>query len=420
MDNNTINTRFSYSLVGLVLFLIFFMSVIHPILFYPLFLLPAIFLFNKYKYNKYYTINFQPFIIVIILILFFIFHLVISQHKNFSFVFGTIISLFICLGLIQKINYRIVEKLVIIFGVVHLFFAIWYLVSFSSLFGLFNHILPKDTIWGMLEFHSQGKNVGINSQTSSLAYYLSLLLGILYIKYREHLKINVLFLILLAIVALLSTSRRGAFVFSMLGIFTLFIFYKKYSFIKILLFVSSVLVLFSFGIYMLLQNGFEISTLERMDLENVDFSDYNSINELSSSRLSLIFYAYDFFQSSPILGKGFKFFFDEMGQDVHNLFLQLLCEAGIIGFTAIISFISYNFITTINLLKKRGVYDKAIMYSFYCQFLFIMFCFVENPLSDRYIFLNYVIAISLLYNRMLNIKIESMETYFNNFRPKFL
>lgn len=216
----------------------------------------------------------------------------------------------------------------------------------------------------------------------------------------------IILLLLIVFIAILTTSRRGALIFSILGVFSLICFVKRYSLIKILI---SILLVFTFVllIYHIASIcGIELSIFDRFNMEDVDFSDYNSVNELSSSRLSLIVHAYNYFLESPVIGHGFKFFYNERGQDVHNTFLQLLCESGIVGTILILWFIFYNLIKTFYMIKRSAYMADSILLSYYMQFVFFSMFFIENPLSDRFCFLTYMIAISFLYNRMLNMKID--------------
>ena len=317
---------------------------------------------------------------------------------------GTLTTFLLGIVLIQKIEYRIIEKWIIILGCVQFFFGVWSLLSFSSLSFLGHFFLPEKVMNAMFQFHQEGRNTGINSQTSPFAFYLSQLLGVLYIKYYEYITWKKIILCIPILLVLFTTSRRGALIATFAGIFLCRSLINKYSVQRFFVVVLLSLVLVIGTVKGLMFLGIDFSVFDRFSIENIDFSDYNSVNELSSSRLSLIVNAYRFFTQTPILGKGFKFFFETMGQDVHNTFLQLLCESGVLGFGIFICFFIYNMSNTLLIIKRSGCKYKEILYSFYMQFFFLIMCFIENPISDRYIFLAYIIAVALLYNFMLQSK----------------
>jgi hypothetical protein len=391
-------------LLFLLVFYVFFVGILGSIGTYLLLSVTCLFLFNGYKTTCRCTWHFFPFRYCGYIILFLIAHFFLAPYKSPSFLLGTLTTFLIGMALMQKVEYEVIERWIIVFGCIQLFFGLWYLLSFSSLMAIFQYVLPENVLVAMREFHADGRNTGINSQTFPLAFYLVQLLGILFIKYRCRLNLRFVFLSLVILLILFTTSRRGALVFSFAGIFACWVIVKKYSFFKFLMIGSVVLLsifIFIKGLGIL---GLNFPILDRFDVSAVSLTDYESVNELSSSRLSLIVHAYHFFSERPLLGQGFKFFFETKGQDVHNTYLQFLCESGIIGTCMLLSFFLYNLTKTVSIIKQYVRVPKDIVYSFYGQFFFLIICFIENPFSDRYFFLSYIVAVSLMYRRLLKEK----------------
>lgn len=393
-------TTINKILLFMLIVYIFFVCLLGSLETYLLLSITCLLLFNGYKINSVYIWKFSPYRYYCYIMIFLIVHFLLVPFKNVSFLLGTLTTFLIGIALIQKIEYRIVEKWIIILGFVQLFFGLWSFFSFSSLTLLCQYILPSSVLSEMKAFHSEGRNTGINSQTSLLAFYLVQLIGVLFIKYKDKINFKFIFLIIIILLILVTTNRRGALVFTFIGVFSCWIMVKKYSFAKLI--ISGVIALVSlfFIIQGLGKLGFSSQIFDRFNVFAIDLSDYNSVNELASSRLSLIVHAFDFYSERPILGQGFKFFFEERGQDVHNTYLQLLCESGIMGTTIMLLFFLSNIIRTISMAKRYENIPKDILYSFYIQFFFLIMCFIENPFSDRYFILSYVIAISLMYNRL--------------------
>ncbi len=408
MSSFSCTTTVNRILLFLLIFYVFFVGILGSIGTYLFLSIACLFLFNGYKTDYRLTWQFFPFRYCCYIILFLIIHFFLSPYKSSSFLLGTLTTFLIGVALIQKVEYEIIEKWIIIFGCVQFFFGSWYLLSFSSLLAIFQYFLPENVLTAMREFHVDGRNTGINAQTFPLAFYLIQLLGVLFIKYRCRINLQFVFSSLLILFVLFTTSRRGALVFSFIGIFSCWVIVKKYSLIKMIMLGGIALL----GVFVLIEGlkivGLNFEIFDRFDISTVNLMDYDSVNELSSSRLSLIVHAYNFFNESPVWGKGFKFFFDAKGQDVHNTYLQLLCESGIVGAVILLSFFLYNLIKTLSIIKQYHVIPKDIIYSFYGQFFFLGMCLIENPFSDRYFFLSYMIAVSLMYKRLLEKQLQPL------------
>ena len=392
-------------LLFLLIFYIFFVGILGSIGTYLFLSIACLFLFNGYKTNSCYTWHFFPFRYCCYIILFLILHFLLVPFKSPSFLLGTLTTFLIAIALIQKVEYEVIERWIIILGCIQLFFGLWNFLSFSSLISVFQYVLPKNVLLSMQEFHADGRNTGINSQTSPLAFYLVQLLGVLFIKYRYKINLRLIFISLVVLLVIFTTSRRGALVYTFLGMFSCWVIIRKYSFIKIIMIGGITLLSVFASVLVLKELGLDFEVFDRFDISAVNLMDYDSINELSSSRLSLIVHAYHFFSERPLLGQGFKFFFETKGQDVHNTYLQFLCESGIIGTCMLLSFFLYNLTKTVSMIKRYVRVPKDIVYSFYGQFFFLIMCFIENPFSDRYFFLSYMIAISLMYSRLLKEKL---------------
>lgn len=139
-----------------------------------------------------------------------------------------------------------------------------------------------------------------------------------------------------------------------------------------------------------------------------------------SGRLILYDYAQELFQQNYWTGIGWAQFSDKITDvlpsgsslSVHNVYLQLLCETGVIGFAAfLLGAISSIFalIKTKRLLNNYNGYDKTKYETLYSvsltgQVLFLMFCFVENPIYNENDLIFYFLMILLNYNILENLQ----------------
>lgn len=139
-----------------------------------------------------------------------------------------------------------------------------------------------------------------------------------------------------------------------------------------------------------------------------------------SGRLVLYDYAQELFHQNYWTGIGWAQFSDKITDvlpsgsslSVHNVYLQLLCETGVLGFSAFLlgaisSIIAL--IQTKRLLNNYNGYDKTnyeMLYSISLtgQVLFLMFCFVENPIYNENNLIFYFLMILLNYNILENLQ----------------
>lgn len=128
-----------------------------------------------------------------------------------------------------------------------------------------------------------------------------------------------------------------------------------------------------------------------------------------SGRLNLRELALDLFEKNQIIGIGWsnfskisgELYASGVGTSVHNIYLQLLCETGIIGLSAFIIGVVASLLATLktrHTLRNRGIgadsnLGKFWSISFTGQVLFLTFGFVENPLYNANCLLFYMLVI---------------------------
>lgn len=131
-----------------------------------------------------------------------------------------------------------------------------------------------------------------------------------------------------------------------------------------------------------------------------------------SGRTELYALALRLFKQHPIIGIGWGNFREQSLHvfttnnsktfETHNVYLQLLCEMGIVGLlaflTTIISMLVY---TSRRFMRVNAEYrdseeSLALRLSLYLQLFFITYCFSGNPLYDHVFVVTYFIGIVLL------------------------
>lgn len=144
-----------------------------------------------------------------------------------------------------------------------------------------------------------------------------------------------------------------------------------------------------------------------------------------SGRLNLYDYAKELFWTNKWTGIGWAQFSNKITQvlpsgtslSVHNIYLQLLCETGIVGFTAfIVGVLSslYACVKSKRLLnfyngRNKTYLEKVYSVSLTGQVLFILYGFVENPLYNEDNLIFYFILIFMNY-----VLLECLRNYKNS------
>lgn len=144
--------------------------------------------------------------------------------------------------------------------------------------------------------------------------------------------------------------------------------------------------------------------------------------DISSGRTTLYGYAFFQFESSPIIGIGWKSFNQlttslynySSAHYVNNDYLQILCETGIIGFICIFVPMYIFFLKTFKALKiinkKPELFDIkiriALVYSLFMQIYYLIYLFLENPLYNRSFFFMYVISVLIGYKAIDSCKLS--------------
>lgn len=132
--------------------------------------------------------------------------------------------------------------------------------------------------------------------------------------------------------------------------------------------------------------------------------------DITTGRSALWKKAIALFKDNPILGIGVGNYILVSGSytDVHNTYLQVLCEQGIIGFVLYLIGLLFTFVYSINLMIKYNLNenDKALCkYIIFVQMVYLSYCFSGNLNTNMFGYCSYFLYISFLpcieykYNR---------------------
>lgn len=232
-------------------------------------------------------------------------------------------------------------------------------------------------------------NSGFISQTGYAAFFICIAIGALYSFkpfVRGNLRFSFLLFVLLA--GLMITDKRGPAIMCMLTCaFLYYIEGKASKRIERAFYIILAAVLLYGLLSVLVIIGPDIPGIERL---------YSSIGSLlgkgeldDNGRAQLYTQAIEYFFNHPIIGIGwmnYKNIFILRGTHVHNIYLQLLCETGIVGFTIYASFFIVNLVRTCKMVKwhqkSTDICKAWVKFSLFVQVFFLLYGLTGNPLYD--------------------------------------
>ncbi|MFD1064406.1 O-antigen ligase family protein [Oceanobacillus locisalsi] len=149
----------------------------------------------------------------------------------------------------------------------------------------------------------------------------------------------------------------------------------------------------------------------------------DSGEDVTNGRIVLYQRAWELFLENPIFGIGWGQFVEVtsglLARDlvVHNVYLQLLSETGLIGFIIIIIPIIYGYILTIKCYKgiKNTTFisvkwKTGLVFSIYYQTFFLLYCFTENPFYNVVYLFMFFFCLAIV-NSFIVLKIRKSEYY---------
>ena len=334
--------------------------------------------------------------------------------------------LFLCL--LSCRNRRWIKPTLHIMGMGYLFYAV------ATIFLYFNRSIYMSYVVDLfpatkarlIAWYNNGYMAGLTNHYSTNAMLLAtgmLLFGVRFLnniqskersrsirKQRRYLLIS----FVLLLVSLLLTAKRAHIIFVAAAFFVIYYFStsdQKASgrFIKIV----------GFMLGFLVAGTIVLSCVPALSGFITRFQETMDSGDIAMGRYVLWEYAISAFKKNWLLGIGWHQFAPTLSiayngikvYDVHNIYLQLLCETGIVGFSVYISWMAnflyraiknYKFIVK---MKADGMqFDKTVLaFSLGFQIFFLLYGFTGNPLYDQEMYIPYLIscAITMFYSHNL-------------------
>ena len=215
--------------------------------------------------------------------------------------------------------------------------------------------------------------------------------------------------VLILILSLLLVGKRGPFLFMIITLLIVRILPERGSKWLNRLWIALMVLLAVVVLFFIFQDALSQIPLFRRVILSVQ--GFLSGEDISSGRMKLTKWAVQLFRENPLTGIGWsQYKLTTAGNatltkylDTHNVYLQLLCETGIIGF----SFFALVFVLSWNLAQKgycaciRSNDEKlrkwlpAMTFSLSFQTYFLLYSLSGNPLYDQFYQILYGVSCSI-------------------------
>lgn len=298
----------------------------------------------------------------------------------------------------------IVGSVVFLIGVVIQLFA----PSFydSWIFPLFQEEGRRDVI---RQYYRHRMYTGFGSETAICAQFMILGLVCLYsmaTKKSKQWRIIAALLGTLLMIGIVLTGKRSSLLFLIASLlYTLLVAVPRSKKVKRILKILLGTVFFAIILFIALPKIVDISTSRNAIVRIVEYN--SSDADISNGRFRLWANAWIAFQQHPFFGNGWSWHFLNYGAGVHNTYLQLLCECGIIGGSFVICTMFYFFLCCHRNMRKaiKSENPDKIAIGKFCMFsqtYILLYCMTGNPLYNYSFLLWYILSISLVTAGLLN------------------
>lgn len=300
----------------------------------------------------------------------------------------------------DPVKYLTPMKLIIFFG---LFFAVGVILNFffPSLYNVCLDIFPAKFVSAVraTTFSTGGERIRgftTNSGLSAGFIVIAIIAGIARLEGEGRSKREKLPIVFM-LAALLITGKRAHLLFIIITIVLCYLLpvkgkekMKRYWRIFLVAAVFCVVVVISWN-YLI-----TIPFFARLE---ETFQGFLTGEDVTSARSSLSLWAIHLFKENPITGIGWNAYRSTVvgnativaELDTHNIYLQLLCETGVVGFTIFASFFATLWVRAknayINCVQSNTdenfIWRVVLKFSFMLQTFFLLYGLTGNPLYDQ-------------------------------------
>ena len=257
-------------------------------------------------------------------------------------------------------------------------------------------------------WHRSGYNAGITAHYSTNGIYLAIAFIYYFVKSIDKKNKKSIILMLLSFVSLMLTGKRAQALFSIIACIFVYLYNKREKLSKKVL--NICIIIFSFIILIYVSSMFLPQVL---NVVNRFEESINDKSNLLTGRELLYESSLTNWKKHIFFGNGWGFFSEYYQNyiynsksayysvkyiDGHNVYLQLLCETGILG---LIYFLLLEIIIFLKELKntKQLLFQQnnsSLLFLIGYHIFFVLYCFSGNPLYDIQCYALFFITVGIL------------------------
>lgn len=323
-------------------------------------------------------------------------------------------------------DYYVSIKIILAFSVFYAL-SVWFQVIFPDYYRIFLRMMPVPAQERILRLAANGTNyTGFTHNPGITAGYIVTGIMLLTAGWKAIItNINVKIIVMIFLtVSLFMTGKRAHAVFALLALVAAYTIPYHSRVLWKRIFVVAVVALI---LFLLLFSFWDI-LIEIPLFSRINASIRNLVNGTNTElRGPLYSLAWSHFREKPLFGIGWgNFRYTVTGTvtrdtefEVHNVYLQLLSETGVIGFLLIaIPLIALLIITIIHVRRMKEV-DKdswfaLLSYSLMYQTFFVLYGFTENPLYNPSYLMMYFFSVSITLSFIRYVKQQQVKRLYNS------
>lgn len=304
--------------------------------------------------------------------------------KDFSYTVLGVSFLLLSLMEISATQFDIIRSICISSGIVAAIGCILQILNPSLLYSIGSVFLNSLWLEETRKFAGWGMYAGFTYQTGTTANLIVIAIISLLSKRADTAKLKRIIFIVILYIGLILTAKRMLLIIALIIPFVSSLCNTKANNGKITnkllgLLIASIAMIVVFSA--ILPNLSNITVIKR-------FFYSDSALGFDSGRNDLYQIAWGLYKTNPVFGIGWGNFSQASGSgtSVHSVFIQLLCETGLVGFVLWLIVAGESLFTVLDKVKKLYLYtteDQCILiFSLLVQLYFLLYCFSGNPLYN--------------------------------------
>lgn len=317
-----------------------------------------------------------------------------SSFRSESFKYCMLLAFFNGLSLycMQKgINYeRIINWLTYLTGF-HVVVTLIQLLSPNIFYSFASMALKGESLTLNKGFWSHGTYCGLHDNPALNGFFISIFVLCIFCQFlmndRSSKNLRNIIMIVCGCITLIFTQKRSFMLFVLaIAVAAWYIGIKRskykgrYFLITALLLVIAGFAVYKYGI-------FELATSKMLR--------YIQAGDISNGRLFLWKESIKYFNKSPIFGIGIRTISSLLGDDSHNIYIQLLAEVGLIGAITFYIALLTPAVQGVRLLLKGKSVNKVLFITTTLQVLFLLYGITANPLFDHKMMWIYAVVVGV-------------------------